>query len=114
MKRNEASNDCEDSSSSSRKRQKKSAKLPRISQNKYEHTTFLELIRLASFKFAFLFRGGVVSSVHTDRWFFDRMMEMLIECLLESDPQLPKDYAEKRDQFLEPRSEIMDPNNRST
>ena len=39
------------------------------------------------------------------------MMEMLIECLLECDHQLPNDYAEKRDGFLETRSEIMDPNN---
>ena len=100
MERNEASNDCEDSSSSFRKRQKKSAKQPRTSRKKYEHTTILELIRLASFKFSFLFRGGVVSSVHTDRWFFDRMMEMLIECLLECDPQLPRIMQKRGISFL--------------
>ena len=112
--RNEASNDGDNNVSSSRKKHKKSPRKPRTSRKQYEHSTILELIRLASFKFAFLFRGGVVSSVHTDRWFFDKMIEMLIECLLECDRQLPKEYADLRDEFLGPRSTLLDTNNRST
>ena len=58
--------------------------------------------------------SGVVSSVHKDRCFFDKMIEMLIECLLQCDRQLPKEYADLRDEFLGPRSTLLDTNNRST